>query len=120
MTETEQDYQTLLDQRVTDPQRLALLEEGGMMELEVSIALDRLTRIACKLINAPVSLISMVGRDFQFFKSAHGLGELMPEGPADATVAFLLPACGCEWSTFCRRGRARTSPRKGQLCDRGN
>ena len=80
MTETEQDYQTLLDQRVTDPQRLALLEEGGMMELEVSIALDRLTRIACKLLDAPVALISMVGRDFQFFKSAHGLGELMPEG----------------------------------------
>ena len=79
MTETEQDYQTLLDQRVTDPQRLALLEEGGMMELEVSIALDRLTRIACKLLDAPVALISMVGRDFQFFKSAHGMNELMPE-----------------------------------------
>ena len=80
MAETEQDYQTRLDERVTDPNRLALLNEGGMMELEVSIALDRLTRLACKLIDAPVSLISMVGRDFQFFKSAQGMGELMPEG----------------------------------------
>lgn len=36
---------------------------------------DRLTAIAVKVLNAPVSLISLVDKDRQFFKSQCGLGE---------------------------------------------
>ena len=80
MAGTDDAYEVLLAQRVADPQRLVLLDESGMLALEVSIALDRLTRLACKLLDTPVSLISMVGRDQQFFKSAQGMETLMPEG----------------------------------------
>lgn len=36
---------------------------------------DRLTALAAMMTNAPVALLSLVGSDSQFFKSAHGLPE---------------------------------------------
>ena len=74
------DYSTRLNDVLLDEKRLALFNESGLLDLEVSIALDRLTRIARRLVDAPVALISMVGSDFQFFKSSQGLGDLLPEG----------------------------------------
>lgn len=61
-------------------ERLAQLDNTGLLHLELSASLDALTRLAARVANAPVSLVSLVGRDFQFFKSAYGLGDAMPEG----------------------------------------
>jgi hypothetical protein len=61
--------------RLTDPKRLAALRETGLMDSSAEEAFDRLTRLAVKLLHAPVSLVSLVDDRRQFFKSAAGLVE---------------------------------------------
>ena len=54
-------------------ERLAALEESGLLDSEAEEAFDRLTRLASRLLNAPVALVSLVTSSRQFFKSAAGL-----------------------------------------------
>lgn len=52
-----------------------VLETIGLLDSPPEIEFDRLTRLACRLLKVPVSLISLVDTDRQFFKSAQGLPE---------------------------------------------
>jgi signal transduction histidine kinase len=61
--------------QLTDPKRLAALRDTGLMDSSAEEAFDRLTRLAVKLLHAPVSLVSLVDDRRQFFKSAIGLSE---------------------------------------------
>lgn len=61
--------------RVIDPARLAKLNELQLLDTPSEEAFDRLTRLASKILNAPVSLVSLVDADRQFFKSFIGLPE---------------------------------------------
>lgn len=60
---------------VLDPARLSSLAATGLMDSPAEAAFDRLTRLATKLLNAPIALVSLVDGRRQFFKSAVGLAE---------------------------------------------
>ncbi len=60
---------------VRDPARLAALRGTGLLDTGPEDSFDRLTRLASELLDAPVSLISLVDEDRQYFKSAVGLTE---------------------------------------------
>jgi GAF domain-containing protein len=55
--------------------RLAALQRLHVLDTPPEASLDRLTRIACRLLRAPVGLVSLVDKDRQFFKSCIGLPE---------------------------------------------
>jgi hypothetical protein len=65
---------------VTDPVlgnagRLRVLAATQLMDSAAEEAFDRLTKLAAKLLNAPVALVSLVDDERQFFKSCVGLTE---------------------------------------------
>jgi GAF domain-containing protein len=53
--------------------RLAALQRLSILDTPPEAALDRLTRIACRMLHAPIGLVSLVDRDRQFFKACLGL-----------------------------------------------
>ena len=60
---------------VRDPQRLAALRRLVLLDTPPTEAFDRLTRLAARVLHAPVALLSLVEEDRQFFKSSVGLPE---------------------------------------------
>ena len=60
---------------LTRPDRLAALRRTALLDTPPEEAFDRLTRMAARLLGTPVSLLSLVAEDHQFFKSAIGLPE---------------------------------------------
>lgn len=60
---------------VGDPGRLAALREAALLDTPPEEPFDRLTRLASRILGAPVALVSLVDEDRQFFKSQTGLGE---------------------------------------------
>jgi len=58
---------------VCDPRRLASLRRAQLLDAPVEEAFDRLTRLATRLLGVPVSLVSLVDDERQFFLSAVGL-----------------------------------------------
>jgi PAS domain S-box-containing protein len=61
--------------RVDDPVRLRALRATGLLDADSPTSLDRLTRLATRLVKAPVALVSLVDADRQVFVSAVGLDE---------------------------------------------
>jgi two-component sensor histidine kinase len=61
--------------KLGDPARLRALAQTGLLDTPREESFDRLTRLVSRLLAAPVALVSLVDRDRQFFKSAHGLDE---------------------------------------------
>ncbi len=55
--------------------RLSALRRLGVLDTPPEAALDRLTRVACRILRAPVGLVSLVDQERQFFKSCIGLPE---------------------------------------------
>ena len=60
---------------LTDPDRLAALRETGLLDRDPDPALQRLTRLATRLLGAPVGLVSLVDEDRQYFAGHQGLDE---------------------------------------------
>lgn len=58
-----------------DPRRLRTLREAVLLDTPAEEAFDRLTGLAARILDAPVSLVSLVDEDRQFFKSCFGLPE---------------------------------------------
>ena len=56
-----------------DADRLEALRRTGLLDSPAEEAFDRLTRLAISILRVPVSLVSIVDRDRQFFKSSGGL-----------------------------------------------
>lgn len=65
----------LYQQVLTDPTRLRILRDLELVDSPTEAAFNRLTQLASKILNVPVSLVSIVDADRQFFKSFFGLGE---------------------------------------------
>jgi hypothetical protein len=57
------------------PARLAELRRVKLLDTPAENPYDRLARLAAKLLNTPVALVSLVDDDRQFFKSCVGLDE---------------------------------------------
>ena len=55
--------------------RLTALRRTALLDTPPEEPFDRLTRLAARIIKAPVALVSLVDGDRQFFKSAVGLPE---------------------------------------------
>ena len=64
-----------LAQALAEPGRLAALHSAGLLDSPSDESFDRLSRLAAKVVNAPVALVSAVDQDRQFFKSCLGLPE---------------------------------------------
>jgi phosphoribosyl 1,2-cyclic phosphodiesterase len=56
-----------------EEQRLATLHSLGILDTPEEQRFDRLTRLAAAILCAPVALVSLVDRERQWFKSAHGI-----------------------------------------------
>lgn len=58
-----------------DPERLATLRRTGLLDTSPEEVFDRLTRLATKILEVPVSFIALVDEDRDFYKSQCGFGE---------------------------------------------
>jgi hypothetical protein len=65
---------------VRDPARLAEVRATGLLDSEREEVFDRLTRLAARVIGAPVSFISLVDEDRDFYMSLFGIGEPLATG----------------------------------------
>lgn len=61
-------------QALDDRDRLAALARTGLLDSLPDPGFDRLTRLASRLLSAPIALVSLVDDRRQYFKSAVGLG----------------------------------------------
>jgi signal transduction histidine kinase len=61
--------------KVLQPDRLAELQATYLLDSPVEETFDQFTRLASTILKTPVSLVSLVDRDRQFFKSSVGLQE---------------------------------------------
>ena len=60
---------------VLDAGRLGALEATGLLGVRDDPGIDRLTRLAARMLDAPVALVSLVDRDRQVFAGCVGLTE---------------------------------------------
>jgi PAS domain S-box-containing protein len=60
---------------IGSPARLAALRQLGLLDTPANPAFDRMTRLAARMLHAPVALVTFVEEERQFFKSAVGLQE---------------------------------------------
>jgi diguanylate cyclase (GGDEF)-like protein len=78
MTATWSDHSTLapdeVHARLTSPARLEALRATGLLDGSPVPVLDRLARIATRLVNTPVALVSLVNETGQYFPGLEGLG----------------------------------------------
>lgn len=58
-----------------EAERLARLRATGLLDASVDPAFDRLARLAAKMLNAPVSTVTLVDADRQFYMSCVGMPE---------------------------------------------
>src|SRR3569623_2299011 len=58
-----------------EARRLSVLQASHLLDSDAEAPFDRLTRLASRLLDAPVALISLGDQHRQFFKSAVGLTE---------------------------------------------
>ncbi|MDQ5851569.1 MAG: diguanylate cyclase, partial [Chloroflexota bacterium] len=58
-----------------DSARLAALQQLALVDSPAEAAFDRLTRLAVRMLQVPVALVTLVDKDRQFFKSCVGLPE---------------------------------------------
>lgn len=65
-----------------EEKRLAALSLLNILDTPAEERFDRLTRLACKMLNTPAALVSLVADDRQWFKSSAGL-EGVEETPRD-------------------------------------
>ncbi len=61
--------------KILDPARLLALRRQALLDSPPERLFDELTRLAARVLQAPIALISLVDADRQFFKSALGLPE---------------------------------------------
>jgi hypothetical protein len=79
-----------VERTIHDPNRLAKLEALMLLDTPAEEAFDRLTRLASLIVETPVSLVTLIDANRQFFKSQIGLPEdlaLARETP----LSFVLP-----------------------------
>ena len=58
-----------------ESQRLQALRSYAVLDTDVEQAYDDLTALAAQVLNVPISLVSLIDSDRQWFKSHHGLSE---------------------------------------------
>ena len=57
-----------------DPDRLQALKRSNLLDTPSEVVFDKLTYQICHRLNVPISVISLIEPDRQFFKSQQGMG----------------------------------------------
>jgi len=69
-----------------DADRLAALRSTGLLDSPEDDIFDSLTRLVCRNLSAPMSLITLVDNDRQFFKSQSGMAILDRQAPLSHSI----------------------------------
>lgn len=72
---------TALSQALNDDLRLEALDRSGLMDSGSENAFDRLTHFAAQMLGIPISLLSIVDGQRQYFKSHTGLPDTLIQDP---------------------------------------
>ena len=67
--------------QIADPQRLQALRATALLDTPAEEAFDRLTSLGARVVQAPAALVSLIGENRQYVKSAYGMsiaGQSMP------------------------------------------
>ncbi|HSC80601.1 MAG TPA: GAF domain-containing protein, partial [Chitinolyticbacter sp.] len=59
-----------------EDRRLAILQQLELLDSPPEEAFDRITRLAARMLQVPIALVTLIDKDRQWFKSCHGLTEL--------------------------------------------
>jgi signal transduction protein with GAF and PtsI domain len=79
----------MIDDVITNPDRLAALYQTGLLDTPSGDAFNQLARLAMRLMEAPVALISLVDRDRQFFHTCIGsFGDVCEGGQTPVKHSF--------------------------------
>ena len=70
---------TYSDSARLDPERLRSLRRLGLLDAPAEEAFDRLTRLTVRMLDVPVSLVSLIDDDRDFYLSLCGVGEPLSE-----------------------------------------
>lgn len=62
-----------MELNLDEGERLAALVNYGILDSDFEEPFDCITRLAANIFDTPISLVSLVDQDRQWFKSAHGL-----------------------------------------------
>jgi PAS domain S-box-containing protein len=68
----------------TEAQRLEALESYGILDTPPEAAFDDVSKLAAQICDAPIALVSLVGKERQWFKSELGFG--MQETPRSVSI----------------------------------
>lgn len=77
------------DSRLANPARLKAVAETRLMDTPREIAFDRLAKMAALVLHVPVTIISIIGENRQFFKADFGLKapfDTLREVPVDDSI----------------------------------
>ncbi len=77
------------DSALNDPKRLEAVIRTGLIDTPVEKVFDRLAHLASKLLNAPITIVSIIDDKKQFYKAAHGLPaplDTIREVPIDGSL----------------------------------
>src|SRR5690606_17131124 len=77
------------NQRLVDPARLKAVNDTGLMDAGRQAAFDRLAQLAAKILDAPLTIVSLVGADKQYFVADYGLPSPFKESrelPIDSSI----------------------------------
>jgi len=75
--------------RLVDPARLQAINNTGLMDAGRQAAFDRLAQLAAKILDAPLTIVSLVGADKQYFVADYGLPSPFKESrelPIDSSI----------------------------------
>lgn len=75
--------------KLADPDRLQAINNTGLMDAGRQAAFDRLAQLAAKLVNAPLTIVSLVGAEKQYFVADYGLPSPFKESrelPIDSSI----------------------------------
>lgn len=73
---------------VRDPERLAAVRVTELLHSRSEVFFDRLTRIAAEVARAPAAFLSLVGAEFDFYKSSYGFDEELTASRQISGVTF--------------------------------
>jgi signal transduction histidine kinase len=65
----------LVELAVQDPRRLAMVESIGLLGTATEEPYDRISRLASRMMSAPIATVTLIDRDRQFYKACVGIPE---------------------------------------------
>lgn len=74
---------------LNDPERLAALENTGLLNSRADEAFDRLAKLAAQILKVPLTIVSLVSEEKQFFMASYGMSAPMNvrrEIPIDGSI----------------------------------